>query len=273
MKVRLPCTHHTPCARRTEEPDNKRMKAHDKSLLLARAGTIADTRIITAATSSLLRAFNRGKCDDTDANPPCPIRANRFQLPSHQTPSLSPTVFQSDPIRPCSLRKNCERLHPASLKKYTPHSRFWHENRGIPRRKPGLDSPLKSRMLATCAFSPREFPRPWATPRIEALLVGYLGFRAQFFLSTCIFSGKPAAHARHSPPPRRAIHAIVNGKNQLVAARTARAPQTKPRSRSSYVPQLVRRMSPSVGALSLSSERAGPRQRFVAERAREPRAP
>lgn len=28
-------------------------------------------------------------------------------------------------------------------------------------------------------------------------------------------------HARHSPPPRRAIHAIVNGKNQLVAARGA----------------------------------------------------
>ena len=28
MKVRLPCAHHTPCARRTEQPDNKRMKAH-----------------------------------------------------------------------------------------------------------------------------------------------------------------------------------------------------------------------------------------------------
>lgn len=101
-------------------------------------------------------------------------------------------------IRPCPrllTEKKRERLHPAALKKYTFHSRFWHENRGIPRRKQGLESSLKLRILATWVFSSGEFPRPWATTRIEALLVGYLGFCAQFFLSTCIFSGKPVAHA------------------------------------------------------------------------------
>lgn len=41
------------------------------------------------------------------------------------------------------------------------------------------------------AFSPKALLRPWAIPWIEALLVGYLDFCAQFFLSTCIFFGKP----------------------------------------------------------------------------------
>lgn len=51
-------------------------------------------------------------------------------------------------------------------------------------------------------------------------------------------------HAQHSPPPRRVIHAIVNGKNQLAATRVARGPQAKPRSRSPYAPRLVRHNRP-----------------------------
>ena len=165
--------------------------------------------------------------------------------------------------------------------KYTLHSRFWRKSRGIPRRKPGLESSLKLRILATWAFSPREFPRPWATPRIEALLLGYLGFCAQFFLSTCIFFGKPVAHARHSPPPRRVIHAIVNGKDQLVATRAARGPQAKLRSArfTGETPQPVALHASACASQSpqrrrvLRGARARPRRRFVAERTREPQAP
>lgn len=114
--------------------------------------------------------------------------------------------------------------------KYTLHSRFWRKSQGIPRRKQGLEGSPELKIFATWAFSPKALLRPWAIPWIEALLVGYLGFCAQFFLSTCIFFGKPVAHARHSPPPRRVIHAIVNGKDQLVATRAARGPQAKLRS-------------------------------------------
>ena len=114
--------------------------------------------------------------------------------------------------------------------KHTLRSRFWHKSQGIPRRKQGLEGSPELKIFANWAFSPKALLRPWAIPWIEALLVGYLGFCVQFFLSTCIFFGKPVAHARHSPPPRRVIHAIVNGKDQLVATRAARGPQAKLRS-------------------------------------------
>ena len=73
-------------------------------------------------------------------------------------------------------------------------------------------------------------PQTLGNPLDRGTSRGIPRFCAQFFLSTCIFSGKPVAHARHSPPPRRVIHAIVNGKDQLVATRAARGPQAKLRS-------------------------------------------
>lgn len=238
MKVRLPCAHHTPCTRRAEQPDNKRTKArlhhahhrrerHRHWLLPHLPGTNHATA--PPRSAPLRFALPRSALL-------CPVRQKKYTLRSrfwHKNRGIP----QREPDR---------KLAAGAVKPVTWPFQFWKPNnlRRIPNKRAlfagylGFCARISS---FRCTFSTlnARYSQPGPPGRSDPWIPGGLldrgtscgipRFSCQNSPSDAHFSEKPASRVWHSPPPYRAIRAIVNRMNLLAAARTIRSPCSETR--------------------------------------------
>lgn len=86
--------------------------------------------------------------------------------------------------KPCS--KTCaHRAFCFQTRKITLRARFWHENRGIPRKSREWTKAFEARGAVTWCFLAGSISRPSPTSRFGAVSVGRLGFRARISPSRC----------------------------------------------------------------------------------------
>ena len=116
--------------------------------------------------------------------------------PTHPLNAIRRSIFRPrcDPSKNSQTHKGCRlalmRIRTALFEKYTPGSRFWHKNRGVPRGMRGPGSVFRLPEYATGGFLSGRGYRPAASSQAEAPSVGYLGFRARISCSRCTFCEK-----------------------------------------------------------------------------------
>ena len=115
---------------------------------------------------------------------------------THPLNAIRRSIFRPrcDPSKNSQTHKGCRlalmRIRTALFEKYTPGSRFWHKNRGVPRGMRGPGSVFRLPEYATWGFLSGRGYRPAASSQAEAPSVGYLGFRARISCSRCTFCEK-----------------------------------------------------------------------------------